>query len=163
MYVGARGPVADSQHPGPVVSWSGVRRSQRDVASRTASPDQGQSLVGNFSQGVGGAVTGSAVIIGAGFVRVDVPGCGQRGASCQVRNRSDATSRAGGRQPGWRLLRAASARHCRGRRAVVLDQYVRGTRAGLWRCGRGRATGVFAGGQRVTDGAVRGADRRTYG
>ena len=52
-------------------------------------------------------------------------------------------------------------RCCRGRRGGSSGSARRGTRAGLWHCDPGqKAThGVFAGGQRITDGAVRGADR----
>ena len=52
----------------PRARWpAGRGQGQRDVTQPGRPVDQGQGPVGDFGQGVGGAVTGGAVIIGAGL------------------------------------------------------------------------------------------------
>ena len=152
----------DSQHPqSPVVSWSGVR-----VSGMWPSPDGrsiGARALGDFGQGVGGAVTGGAVIIGAGFVRVDVRAAASAAPVAGSRNGQVPPAVQAGRQPGMAFGAGGLSVIVVVVGAVVLDQYVEEPAQvfGAVVAGEGHH-GVFAGGQRITDGAVRARIARTW-
>ena len=125
MHVGARcqqprGPA----HPEPGGQLGG--QGQGDVTQPGRLVDRGQGPVGDFGQqGVGGAVTGGAVIIRGWFCPRRRPGLRPaRRRWPGPGTRSGATSRPGWPTAGHGVWCGRPQRHCRGRRAVVLDQHV---------------------------------------
>ena len=145
----------------PVVSWSS--QGSGDAVAQPGRPSRsGPGRGGHFGQGVDGAVTGGAVIIGAGFVRVGVQGCGQRAAPVAGQNPVVPPA-----VPGWPTARRGvwcgrpRVSFCRGLvGAVVLDQYVEEPAEVFGAVvTRAKATTVSSQVVGITDGAVRGADR----